>query len=137
MAGVAEETVKVAGGVVDAMRNQPLAIANIVLNICFLVFLFYYVSRISTRAEATVKELFVAQDNLYKQWSIIIKDTNDLTEKTMHCILPSDALMLLNARPAPSPPPERPAAPEPLPRAQGLRLPPLPLLPMRTIEVHQ
>ena len=35
MAGVAEESVKVAGGVVDAMRNQPLAIANIVLNICF------------------------------------------------------------------------------------------------------
>ena len=58
--------------------------------------------------------------DLYKQWSVIIKDTNDLTEKTMHCILPSDALMLLNARPSPSPPPERTRSAEPLPRSTGL-----------------
>ena len=121
MAGVAEETVKVAGGVIDAMRGSPLAIANIVLNICFLVFLFYYVSRISSRAESTVKDLFAAQDALYKQWSVIIKDTNELTEKSMHCIYPDDAIKLLQApRVAP----------------QGLKLPPLPKLPY-TIEVHQ
>lgn len=132
MAGVAEETAKVAGGIVDAMRNQPLAIANIVLNMCFLVFLFYYVSRISTRAEGTVKELFVAQDALYKQWGVIIKDTNELTEKSMHCIYPDDAIKLLQA-------PRQPVAPpmEMPPRAQGLRLPPLPPLPLRMIEVHE
>ena len=134
MAGVAEETAKVASGVVDAMRNQPLAIANIVLNMCFLVFLFYYVSRISTRAEGTVKELFVAQDALYKQWGVIIKDTNELTEKSMHCIYPDDAIKLLQAprQAAPvAPPMEMP------PRAQGLKLPPLPPLPFKMIEVHQ
>ena len=138
MAGVVEEGVKVAGGVVDAMRGSPLAIANIVLNICFLVFLFYYVSRISTRAENVVKDMFAAQDRLYEQWSVIIKDTNDLTEKTMHCLLPEDALKLLQLpyRPAS---PERPAAPapaEPLrPKSESLlfklpALPPLPPLPI-------
>ena len=137
MAGVVEEGVKVAGGVIDAMRGSPLAIANIVLNICFLVFLFYYVSRISSRAEATVGELFAAQNRLYEQWSVIIKDTNDLTEKTMHCILPSDALMLLNARPSGlAPPPDRPPSPAPLeplrPKSESLlfKLPPLPPLPI-------
>ena len=139
MAGIAEETVKVAGGVVDAMRGSPLAIANIILNIAFLVFLFYYVTIIADRAKATVDMLFTAQNKAYEQWAVIVKDTNDLTEKTMHCILPSDALMLLNARPSGlAPPPDRPAAPEPLqPRAQSLsspvllRLPPLPPIPIR------
>ena len=138
MAGVVEEGVKVAGGVVDAMRGSPLAIANIILNIAFLVFLFYYVTIIATRAQTTVAAMFAAQDKLYAQWGVIVKDTNDLTEKTMHCILPSDALMLLNARPSGlAPPPDRPAAPEPLqPRAQSLsspiflRLPPLPPIPI-------
>ena len=132
MAGVVEEGVKVAGGVVDAMRGSPLAIANIVLNVCFLVFLFYYVSRISTRAENVVKDMFAAQDRLYEQWSVIIKDTNDLTEKTMHCLLPEDALKLLQLPPRPA----LPAAPAPLeplrPKSESLlfKLPPLPPLPI-------
>jgi hypothetical protein len=110
--GALEEGGKAIGGVVDAMRGSPLALANILLNICFLVFLFYYVSRISTRAEATVKELFVAQDNLYKQWSVIIKDTNTLTEKAMHCLLLEDALKLLQLPPrSPIQEPQRPQAP--------------------------
>jgi hypothetical protein len=142
--GVLEEGAKAAGGVVDAMRGQPLAIANIVLNVCFLVFLFYYVSRISSRAEATVKELFVAQDNLYKQWAVIIKDTNDLTEKAMHCVLPDDILKL-QVPPRYEPQrPSAPAPPAPLPKSQNLKLmdylPPLPdspvLLGLRKISLH-
>ena len=143
--GVLEEGAKAAGGVVDAMRGQPLAIANIVLNIAFLVFLFYYVSIIAERAKFAVAEMYAAQDKLSNQWTAVLKDTNDLTEKTMHCILPSDALMLLNARPSGiAPPPDRPAAPAPLaPRAQSLspvfkktpqlELPPLPPIPIEDI----
>jgi hypothetical protein len=115
--GVAEEGVKAVGGVVDAMRGQPLAIANIILNIAFLLFLFYYVSIIAARAQTTVKEMFTAQDNLYKQWGVIVKDQQALTEKTMHCILPEDALKLLQAPPRYEPPPvQRPEPPAPLQR---------------------
>ena len=121
MAGVVEEGAKVAHGIVDAMRSNPLAIANILLNICFLLFLIYYVSIIAERAKAVVAQMFAAQDKLYEQWSVIIKDTNELTEKSMHCIYPDDAIKLLQTpRVAP----------------QGLKLPPLPKLPY-TIEVHQ
>jgi hypothetical protein len=95
--GVLEEGVKTAGGVVDALRANPLALANIVLNIAFLVFLFYYVTIIAHRAEGTVKELFQAQDNVFKQWGVMVKDQQGLTEKMMHCILPEDALKLLQA----------------------------------------
>jgi hypothetical protein len=115
--GVLEEGVKTAGGVVDALRQNPLALANIVLNIAFLVFLFYYVTIIAHRAEGTVKELFQAQDNVFKQWGLIVKDQQTLTEKTMHCILPEDAIKLLQLPPRFAPePPARPAPPEPLQR---------------------
>jgi hypothetical protein len=128
--GILEEGVKTASSVVDAMRSSPLALANIVLNICFLVFIFWYVSRISDRAESTVKQLFQAQDNLYKQWAVMIKDQQDLMEKSLHCISVEDAMKLLQV-------PARPAAPEPMPRAQSLKLPPLPPLPPKTIEIRQ
>jgi hypothetical protein len=114
MTGALEEAAKATGGLIDAMRSNPLAIANILLNICFLVFLIYYVSIIAQRAQTVVNSLFAANDKLYTQWGVVIKDQNALTEKAMHCILPSDALQLLQApRYAPPPPaePQRPQAP--------------------------
>jgi hypothetical protein len=96
-----------------------------------LLFLFYYLSRITARTEHTVQSLFSAQDKLFDQWGVVIKDQAGLVEKAMHCILPEDAIKLLQV------PLQRPAAPEPLqPRAQRLSspvykldLPPLPPLP--------
>lgn len=41
--------------------------------------------------------LFAANDKLYSQWTDIIKDTNALVDKSTHCILPEDALKLLQA----------------------------------------
>ena len=103
--GVLEEGVKTAGGIVDALRQQPLALAMGLMNIALLVFLFYYLSRITTRTEVTLKELFTAQDKLFTQWADIVKDTNALVEKTNHCILPEDALKLMQAQRPPAPPP--------------------------------
>ena len=97
--GILEESVKTAGGVIDALRSQPLALAMGIMNICLLLFLFYYLSRITSRTELTVNALFTANDKLYSQWQDIIKDTNALTEKTMHCILPEDAIKLLQLPP--------------------------------------
>jgi hypothetical protein len=117
MAGAIEESAKAVGGIVDAMRSNPLAIANILLNICFLVFLIYYVSIIASRAQKVVDALFTANDKIYAQWGVIAKDQNALTEKAMHCILPEDALKLLQAPPRYEPPPiQRPEAPAPLQR---------------------
>lgn len=110
--GVLEEGTKAVGSAIDAMRGSPLAIANIILNICFLIFLFYYVSRISQRAENTVAAMFAAQDKLYEQWATLVKDTNDLAEKTMHCILPEDAIRLLNSRSAAPAAPDAPVRPQ-------------------------
>jgi hypothetical protein len=130
--GVLESGVKAVGGVVDAMRSQPLAIALVIMNLGLMLFLFYYMSRITSRTEHTVNSLFTANDKLYNQWGAVIKDQVTLTEKTMHCILPEDAIKLLNSAPI-----QRPAAPQDLtPRAQRLSspvfkldLPPLPSVP--------
>jgi hypothetical protein len=111
--GAVEEGVKAAGGFIDAMRNQPLVLMMGLMNIVLLLFMFYYLTRITARTETTVKLLFDANDSLYKQWGTVIKDQVSLTEKTMHCILPEDAIKLLQLPPR-SEPPARPQAPTPL-----------------------
>jgi hypothetical protein len=112
MTGALEEAAKATGGFIDAMKTSPLALANLMLNVAFLVFLFYYVSRIATRAETTVAAMFAANDKIYAQWGVVVKDQNALTEKAMHCILPEDALKLLQAPPrSPIQEPQRPQAP--------------------------
>jgi|KBSMisStandDraft_5_1062788.scaffolds.fasta_scaffold10733_7 hypothetical protein len=113
-----QEGVKQAGnvatGIVDSMKSQPLAIAMVLMNIALLLFLFYYLSRITARTETTVQALFSANDKLFSQWGAIVKDQGALVEKSMHCILPEDALKLLQvpARSEPPAAPARPAAPE-------------------------
>jgi hypothetical protein len=118
--GVLEEGVKAAGGIVDAMRSQPLALAMGLMNIALLLFLFYYLSRITSRTENTVQMLFTSQDKIFTQWGEVMRDTNTLAEKTMHCVLPEDAIRLMRADVVPSPPsiapvpspPDKPKAPE-------------------------
>lgn len=111
MTGALEEAAKATGGFIETMRAQPLVLMMGLMNIALLVFVFYYLTRVVSRTETTVKALFEAQDKLFVQWAGIIKDTNTLTEKAMHCLLPEDALKLLQLPPRAPPPPERPAAP--------------------------
>jgi hypothetical protein len=121
--GALEETAKATGGLIDALKGSPVALAMGVMNIALLLFLFYYLSRITQRTETTVQSLFQSQDKLFNQWGTIIKDTNDLTEKTMHCMLPEDVIKLMQT-PRFSPEPQRPAAPGPL-KPNLLTLPPI------------
>jgi hypothetical protein len=109
MGGVVEEGAKVATGFIDSMRNQPLVLMMGLMNIVLLVFLFYYLTRITARTESTVKDLFAANDKIFDRWATVIKDQGLLVEKTMHCILPEDAIKLLQV---PRYEPQRPAAPE-------------------------
>jgi hypothetical protein len=112
--GALEEGGKAVGGFIDAMRTQPMALMLGLMNLALLAFLFYYLSRITARTETTVQALFTANDKLYTQWGTVIKDTNALTEKAMHCILPEDALKLLQSSPrSPIQEPQRPQGPVP------------------------
>jgi hypothetical protein len=121
--GALEETAKATGGLIDALKGSPVALAMGVMNIALLLFLFYYLSRITQRTETTVQALFQSQDKLYTQWGVIIKDTNELTEKTMHCMLPEDVIKLMQM-PRSGQPPERPDRPE-SPKPNLLTLPPI------------
>jgi hypothetical protein len=110
--GALEEAAKATGGFIETMRSQPLVLMMGLMNIGLLLFLFYYLSRITARTENTVAALFSANDKLYSQWGTVIKDQQGLTEKVMHCILPEDALKLLQAPPrSPIQDPQRPQAP--------------------------
>jgi hypothetical protein len=141
MAGALEEGVKgaagVATGIVDSMRSQPLAIAMVLMNIALLLFLFYYLSRITARTETTVQALFAANDKLFGQWGTIVKDQGALVEKSMHCLLAEDALKLLQLPPRVAPePPAAPARPEAPARPQNSPLQHL-LPPDRRTELEQ
>jgi hypothetical protein len=115
--GALEEGGKAISGLMEAMRNQPLVLMMGLMNAGLLVFLWLYMSRITARTEITVGNLFAAQDKLYTQWGTIVKDTNELAEKSLHCVTVDDALKLIR------PPP---ASVEPT----RLPLPPLPTLPI-------
>jgi hypothetical protein len=114
MAGALEEAAKATGGFIDALRSQPLVLMMGLMNIVLLVFLFYYLTRITARTETTVAALFSSNDKIFERWATVIKDQGTLVEKSMHCILPEDALKLLALPPREAP--ARPEAPAPLQR---------------------
>jgi hypothetical protein len=117
MAGALEEAAKATGGFIDALRTQPLVLMMGLMNIVLLVFLFYYLTRITARTETTVAALFSSNDKIFERWATVIKDQGALVEKSMHCILPEDALKLLQLPPRVAPDlPARPEPPAPLQR---------------------
>jgi hypothetical protein len=112
--GALEEGGKAVTGLLEAMRSQPLVLMMGLMNAGLLIFLWMYMSRITARTEITVGNLFGAQDKLYTQWGKIVSDTQELAEKSLHCVTVDDALKLI-----------RPPAVQP----QGAPAPGLPTLP--------
>jgi hypothetical protein len=55
--GPAEEAAKVAGGVTEALKAQPLALALIVLNVIWLVAVFWTAHSNSVREDALLADL--------------------------------------------------------------------------------
>jgi hypothetical protein len=108
VAGALEEAAKATGGFIETMRSQPLVLMMGLMNIVLLVFLFYYLTRITQRTEHTLELLFASNDKTFEKWTGVIKEQSNLVEKSMHCILPEDALKLLTL-----PPRELPAKPVP------------------------
>jgi hypothetical protein len=99
--GAVEEGGKVATSLIETMRHQPLVLAMMLMNIGLLLFLAWYMSRITSRTEVTVAQLFAGQDKLFTQWGTIVKDTSDLAEKSLHCITVDDALKLIRGGTSP------------------------------------
>jgi len=62
--GPVEEASKVAVGFVDSMKQQPLALAMIALNICFLIFFWAIFSAASSRGHEREQALYAAQKEL-------------------------------------------------------------------------
>lgn len=120
--GALEEGGKVAGNVLEIMRTQPLVLMMGLMNAGLLIFLWLYMSRITQRTELTVGNLFSAQDKLFAQWGTIVKDTNELAEKSLHCITVDDALKLLQRSPAQIPSPLRWPSLVPVPWLDTIRM---------------
>jgi hypothetical protein len=126
--GVLEEGGKAVTGVVDAFRSTPAMLAIIIMNIGLMLLLYYYMNRITNRTEITLKEMYAANDKIYTQWGAVLKDTNALTERALHCILPDDALKLFQGgTPPPRYAPPMPEAPRPPTQPNTFRPPKSPV----------
>jgi hypothetical protein len=112
MNGILEKSAESVSGIVTAMRDTPLVLALVLMNLALLVFHWYYASRVQDRIEKTAGQFFQNQVTQNQQWGLVLKDQNALAEKMMHCILPEDAGKLLQIpfrAPQYAPPaPERP-----------------------------
>jgi cell division protein FtsL len=99
--GIAEETVKsvsaAVAGTVEAMKSTPLVLALCLMNIALLVFFWYYISRVLTRTESTAQLFYQNQQAQNASWNEVLKGQNSITEKTIHCILPEDAVKIFSA----------------------------------------
>jgi hypothetical protein len=72
--GPVEEVGKVAGGVIDAMKSQPLALALVIMN-CALLGLFFYVT--STIAKQREREV-----------ALMYADQKEIRELVSRCMVP-------------------------------------------------
>jgi hypothetical protein len=107
--GALEEVAKATSQAVSSMGQTPLVLALVIMNLGLLVFHWYYTARVQDRIENTAKQFFMNSQEQGKQWTTVLAEQNKLTEKTIHCILPEDALKLLQgAQRAPVAAPEKP-----------------------------
>jgi hypothetical protein len=56
--GAAEEGVKVAGGIVEALKSQPALLAMMVANFALLGFMFYALNSAAAYRESMMKQVF-------------------------------------------------------------------------------
>jgi len=110
MNGLLEKGAESVTGIVTAMRDTPLVLALVLMNIALLVFHWYYASRVQDRIEKTAGQFFQNQVTQNQQWTAVLADQQKLAEKMMHCMLPEDVGKILQT-PKPYAPPA-PAVPE-------------------------
>lgn len=72
--GPVGEGVRIVGGVVDALKREPLSLALVLMNVCLLAF-FYVI--MTTVAEQRKREV-----------DLMYKDQEKIREVLSHCIVP-------------------------------------------------
>jgi hypothetical protein len=95
MNGILEKGAESVSGIVSAMRDTPMLLALVLMNVALLVFFWYYASRVQDRIEKTAEQFFQNQVSQNQQWSVVLQDQNRLAEKMMHCMLPEDVSKIL------------------------------------------
>ena len=59
--GVTEEVGKVAGGFVSSLKDQPLSLALVVMNLAMLVFFYFLLNTVATQREREITQLHQEQ----------------------------------------------------------------------------
>jgi hypothetical protein len=59
--GIGEESVKVVGGVVEALKQQPLSLALAIMNLTLLAFFWYIAGIVASTREREVKLMYDSQ----------------------------------------------------------------------------
>jgi hypothetical protein len=64
--GAAEEGVKVAGGIVEALKSQPALLAMMVANFALLAFMFYALNSAAAYRETMMKQVFDNSNKIHE-----------------------------------------------------------------------
>ena len=75
MSGAVEETAKLAGGFMDALKREPLSLALVVMNLCLLVFFYVILVRVADQRKEEIGLLYADK-----------KDVRNLLAK---CVVPA------------------------------------------------
>jgi hypothetical protein len=62
--GVGEEGVKVVGGIVESLRQQPLSLALVIMNIALLALFFYIGKTVAATREREINLLYTDQKEI-------------------------------------------------------------------------
>lgn len=74
MASVGEEGAKAIGGIVQAMKSEPLSLALVIMNICLLGFFYVLLNTISKQREREIGLLYA--------------DKKEVREMISRCVVP-------------------------------------------------
>jgi len=75
MAGPVEETAKLAGGFVDALKREPLSLALVLMNICLLAFFYVILIRVA--------------DQRKEEIGLLYEDKRQVRELLAKCVVPA------------------------------------------------
>lgn len=78
MAGAIEESAKLAGGFMDALKREPLSLALVVMNLALLLFFYVVLTAVASQREREIGLLYA--------------DKKDVRELLAKCVVPHASL---------------------------------------------
>jgi len=74
MSGAVEETAKLAGGFMDALKREPLSLALVVMNLAMLAFFYFLLTTVAAQREREIGLLYT--------------DKKEVRELLARCVVP-------------------------------------------------